>query len=216
VVSRVVLAIVLLTFAVSVLAQPVQIEQRKYCGSGFTEKLVPEAPFGCQMAEACKAHDACYSKCDPGGDLYGKPYCTKSEFSTIRLKAKLACEATFYRNIDQANDGRWACKGLGAVYVAAVAVVGQGPFNGRRIQLASMEELILTSNGLEEIKLKTSTAAAWSQRGLVDLQQMKRVQDRIEFAPLLKGGIIVDPKLDLKKGIDINALKKLKAESLKE
>jgi hypothetical protein len=214
VVSRVVLAIVLLTSAVSVWAQPVQIEQRKYCGSGFTEKLVPEAPFGCQMAEACKAHDACYSKCDPGGDLYGKPYCTRSEFSTMRLKAKLACEANFYKNIDKANDGRWACKGLGAVYVAAVAVVGQGPFNGRRIQLASMEELILTSNGLEEIKLKTSTAAAWSQRGLVDLQQMKRVQDRIEFAPLLKDGIIVGPKLDLKKGIDINALKKLKAESL--
>lgn len=212
--SRIFLAIVLLTSAVSVWAQPVQIEQRKYCGSGFTEKLVPEAPFGCQMAEACKAHDACYSKCDPGGDLYGKPYCTKSEFSTIRLKAKLACEANFYKNIDQANDGRWVCKGLGALYVAAVAVVGQGPFNGRQIQLASMEDLILTSNSLEEIKLKTSTAATWSQKGLIDLQQMKRVQDRIEFAPVLEDGIAIGPKLDLKKGIDMNALKKLKAESL--
>jgi hypothetical protein len=126
------------------------VEDRKYCGSGFTEKLVPEAPFGCDMSKACKNHDACYSKCEQGGSLYGQPYCLKSEFSLIRQKAKLACEKRFYADIDAGNSGRWACKGLGAVYVAAVGVAGQGPFNGRKIQLTAIENLVLTSNDLSE------------------------------------------------------------------
>jgi hypothetical protein len=213
--ARNLLVLVSLSAALNASAQTtLQENQRKYCGSGFTEKLVPEAPFGCQMSEACKAHDACYGKCDEGGEMYGKPYCTESEFSVLRVKAKLACEGNFYRNIDKSNDGRWVCKGLGALYVAAVAVVGQGPFNGRQIQLATMEDLILTSNSIDEIKMKTTTITALSQRGLIDLHQVKRVQDRIEFSPFLKDGLAVTPQFDFKKGIDLKDLKKLQTEKL--
>ncbi len=188
--------------------------QQKYCGSGFTEKLVPEAPFGCQMSGACKAHDACYGKCDEGGELFGKPYCLQSEFSATRIKAKLACESKFYSDIDKSNEGRWSCKGLGALYVAAVGIGGQGPFNGRQIQLASMEDLILTSNSTAEIKLKTVSVISLSQKGLIDLQQMKRVQDRIEFSSILKDGVATTPAIQFEKGLDLKSLKKLQLQQL--
>lgn len=192
------------------------LQDRKYCGSGFTEKLVPEAPFGCDMSEACKAHDACYSKCDPGGELHGKPYCLKSEFSIVRLRAKAACERQFYANIDRINNGKWACKGLGAVYVAAVAVAGQGPFNGRPMQHAGMEDLILTSNGIDELKTKTSTMASLSQRGLVNLQKPRRVQDKLVFDQLTKENEVFGPTIDFSKGALQKDLQKIQSLNLKQ
>lgn len=208
------LVIVALAISVSALAQATDPQQQKYCGSGFTEKLVPEAPFGCKMSEACKAHDACYGKCDSGGSMFGTPYCTKSEFSHTRVKAKLACEGKFYANIDKSNDGKWACKGIGAMYVAAVAIGGQGPFNGKPIQLASMEDLILTSNSVDEIKLKTTKFAELSQKGLIDLQQMRRVKDEIQFTPIRKDDLSTKPTIDFAKGIGQKDLKKLQLEKL--
>jgi hypothetical protein len=188
--------------------------KRKYCGSGFTEALVPESPFGCKMSEACKSHDACYSKCDPGGSLYGTAYCAKSEFSAVRVKAKLACEAAFYKNILKANDGRWACKAAGAIYVATVGIVGQGPFNGLPLPPRAMEDLILTSNSIEEIKTKAWVASTLSQRGVVNLQDFKRVDDRLDFAPLKNGDLPVGAKLELPKGIDAKTLKALQMKKL--
>jgi hypothetical protein len=212
-----ILLTVIFSFAISAFAQQTDApEQKKYCGSGFTERLVPEAPFGCQMSNACKAHDMCYSKCDEGGTLFGQPYCTKSEFSSIRLEAKLACESDFYNNIARDNNGRWVCKGLGAVYVAAVAVAGQGPFNGLPMQRASIEDLIMTSNTIEEIKSKTTTISVLSQKGEIDLHQIRRVQDRIEFSPILNKGTIATPKFEFPKGFDLEELKKLQARKLGE
>ena len=185
------------------------LENRKYCGSGFTEKLVPDAPFGCDMSQACKSHDACYSKCDKGGSLYGQPYCLNSKFSLVRQNAKIACEKQFYADIDRNNKGRWACKGLGGVYVAAVAVLGQGPFNGKKLPLAEMADLVLTSNDVTEIGTKMNAMATLSQRGLIDLQKPKRIGDQLIFDQLLKDGQLVAPKIYFNKGAQRNELKKI-------
>lgn len=56
-------------------------DKATYCGSGFTQYLVPDDVAGCSLSEACRLHDICYGRCDKDGDLYGSAYCAQSEKS---------------------------------------------------------------------------------------------------------------------------------------
>lgn len=176
------------------------VNDRKHCGSKFTEPLVPEKLFGCEMAEACKKHDICYGKCDPGGKFFGTPYCQLSEFSLVRLQAKSACDHQLLSDIDKNNGGNWVCKGLGTIYASAVVIVGQGPFNGRKIPLETMTEMVLVSNGFDELKTRTTTLATLSQQGLVDLHQPSRSLETLEFKLRARDGAAGAPQLVFKKG----------------
>ncbi len=35
-------------------------DKATYCGSGFTQYLVPDDVAGCSLSEACRLHDICY------------------------------------------------------------------------------------------------------------------------------------------------------------
>lgn len=176
-----------LTLTSGAWAQNQDVNDKKFCGSGFTEKLVPEAPLGCQMADSCKTHDICYGKCDPGGSKYGSDYCKKSEFSMHRMKEKIACDQKFYASIDQQNNGRWQCRALGGMYAAAVVIAGQGPFNGKPMPPSAMADLIETSQSSGEAINKFQSLAHLSQQGKLDLSQIRRDGSvlRVQPQPIL-------------------------------
>ncbi|MBN0098690.1 hypothetical protein, partial [Pseudomonas aeruginosa] len=68
-------------------------DKATYCGSGFTQYLVPDDVAGCSLSEACRLHDICYGRCDKDGDLYGSAYCAQSEKSEARNMSKQQCDA---------------------------------------------------------------------------------------------------------------------------
>lgn len=60
-------------------------DKATYCGSGFTQYLVPDDVAGCSLSEACRLHDICYGRCDKDGDLYG---------SATRERTRTRCPST--------------------------------------------------------------------------------------------------------------------------
>jgi RHS repeat-associated protein len=83
------------------------------CGSGSTENIVPDYPFGFDFTEACEAHDNCYGTC--GAD---KHQCDELLYNLAVRK----CDS--YRNL--ANPGY--CHLLAGIYYRAVHMYGHGPF----------------------------------------------------------------------------------------
>lgn len=144
------------------------------CGSGFTEVFVPEQMFGCDMAEACNAHDICYGKCSPGGSKEGSGYCKQSEFSAERVAAKQACDRQLFWDIAKTNGNKWQCRAIGGFYTAAVVMAGQGPFNGKPMSPQAMKSLIETSTTPEEATAKFNALALEAKAGHLDLSKLQR------------------------------------------
>lgn len=145
-----------------------------HCGSSFTEAFVPEQMFGCNMAEACKAHDICYGKCDPSGSKEGSDYCKQSEISAERVAAKQACDKQFFWEIAKTNGNKWQCRAIGGFYTAAVVIAGQGPFNGKPMSPQTMKSLIETSTTPEEATAKFNALALEAKAGHLDLSKLQR------------------------------------------
>jgi hypothetical protein len=145
-----------------------------HCGSSFTEDFVPEQMFGCKMAEACKAHDICYGACDPGGSKHGTDYCKQNEFSGERVAAKQACDTQFFWAIAKTNGNKWQCRAVGVIYTAAVAIAGQGPFNGKPMPPQAMKALVETSATPEEAMSKFKALALEAKSKQLDLSQLQR------------------------------------------
>ncbi|MEX2000509.1 hypothetical protein PAE81_00695 [Pseudomonas aeruginosa] len=106
-------------------------DKATYCGSGFTQYLVPDDVAGCSLSEACRLHDICYGRCDKDGDLYGSAYCAQSEKSEARNMSKQQCDARLQADIAAQNGNSRLCRAVGGVYRVFVKHLGQGPFNGR-------------------------------------------------------------------------------------
>ena len=145
-----------------------------YCGSGFTEAFVPEQMFGCKMAEACKAHDICYSACEPGGSKHGSDYCKQSELSAERIAAKQACDTQLFWDIAKTNGNKWQCRAVGGIYSAAVVIAGQGPFDGKPMPPQAIKALIETSATPEEAVSKFKALAFEAKSSQLNLSQLQR------------------------------------------
>jgi hypothetical protein len=125
-------------------------ENDNFCGSGITNYIVPDNLFGCRLAGACKVHDICYSKCNPGGEKYGTPYCGNSEFSEERRAAKLQCDVELKNNIIELNLGEKRCAFVASIYLRAVKKFGQIPFNGLVVDSEILDEIIQKSASDEQ------------------------------------------------------------------
>ena len=156
-----------------------------HCGSGFTEAFVPEQMFGCNMAEACKAHDICYGACDPGGSKHGTDYCKQNEFSGERVAAKQACDTQFFWDIAKTNGNKWQCRAVAGIYTSAAAIAGQGPFNGKPMPPQAMKALVETSGTPEEAMSKFKALALEAKSEQLDLSQLQRKGKTITDAPPL-------------------------------
>lgn len=171
-----------------------------YCGSGVTEKVVPDQVFDCDIAGACEMHDVCYGKCDPGGSKEGSDYCKQSEFSPERVAAKRACDRQFYQDITKANGNKWQCKAIAGIYTAAVAIAGQGPFNGKPMSPQAMRDLVETSATPEEAVIKFNALATEAKAGKLDLSQLKRQGNAIILPAVQAGANPGGMTLQLKQG----------------
>lgn len=174
---------------------------RKFCGSGWTENLVPDEIGGCKMAEACKVHDICYGKCDPGGSKYGSDYCKKSEFSLARIKAKMQCDKTFAADIKAANPGNGACSAIAAIYMKGVQIGGQGPFNGRPMSPQAVLDLATTSKSSDEAANKAGALFRLAGQGKVDLSTATAVDQALTIQKLDPASKEPKGELLLKKGL---------------
>ncbi len=82
------------------------------CGSGITEKIIPDKPFGFNFTSACQNHDNCYGTC-------GK---SKAECDQQFLDDMLAiCEAKYF--------SQHGCNNTAYIYHGAVNNHGQGPYD---------------------------------------------------------------------------------------
>ena len=87
------------------------------CGSGITDKIVPDKPAGFDFTSCCEGHDNCY------GDCKNKP-------------SKSSCDDAFWQcMLDKCIDdysGSLGCSELAHLYYGAVNNHGQGPFDNAR------------------------------------------------------------------------------------
>lgn len=181
--KRFILVVAFTFFSGLCLAQA-SVDSKKYCGSGLTEKIVPDNFMGCKFSDACKAHDVCYGGCDPGGKRYGSDYCKKSEASLERMKTKLICDAALGKTIAKINEGNATCKVFGGLYSAAVIIAGQGPFNGRQISEDQLRALVESSKSAYEVERKILNLYNLDEKGLVDLSQIKVSKETITLSSL--------------------------------
>ena len=54
-------------------------DKATYCGSGFTQYLVPDDVAGCSLSEACRLHDICYGRCDRTATSTAAPTARKAK-----------------------------------------------------------------------------------------------------------------------------------------
>lgn len=161
-------------------------EEVSFCGSGPTDPMVPESVAGCEMTLACKAHDACYARCDPGGDMHGTVYCGLSEWSPQRRAAKKLCDDKLLIDAVEMNKGDAKCKYVGAIYRRAVILLGQGPFNGRVVKNSDLLQIIERSASPEQAADIWETLQIASQNGIIDPERIWFDQSGIH-APLRSG-----------------------------
>lgn len=185
------------------------VANKDYCGSGFTEPLVPDEFWGCKMAQACKIHDVCYGKCDVGGSKHGTPYCEKSEFSVERTNAKSSCDMDFLSAISKQNNNQWKCNALAGIYATAVALGGQGPFNGKPMPKQALKDLIETSNSPDEARSKFSELAKLSQYKRVDLSGIQKEGTAIKVPALSQQSLGSTTPFVLPKGMKDEDVKNL-------
>jgi hypothetical protein len=160
-----------------------QTNSPKYCGSGITSKIVPDNLMGCKFSDACKAHDVCYGKCDPGGEKYGSDYCKKGEFSLERIMAKLQCDTDLGASIAKINAENRRCAVFGGAYSAAVIVAGQGPFNGQVISPEKLNDLVEKSQSPDELEQKVLKYYGVEDKKFGDLSKVQ-----IILPPMNQGG----------------------------
>ena len=205
VVRKLVAVLGLAVCAVAAVAQPAG--ERKYCGSGWNRNLVPDNIAGCELAQACKAHDVCYGKCDPGGALEGSDYCKLPESSPERTLAKQKCDEALLADIKAANPNKPVCTRVGRVYAAAVRKLGQGPFNGRPMSNQAMFDLARTSGSDHEAADKAATLFDLAEQGKVDLSSATATKQALTVKKL--DPLTSQPKgeLVLKKGMSQSQLK---------
>lgn len=181
-------------------AQPLANEntQNGHCGSGFTERFVPDQMFGCDMAQACKTHDVCYGVCGPHGSMRGSAYCKQSELSPERVATKNKCDDQFRSDISKINNGK--CDAIASIYTLAVRLFGQGPFNGKPMPPQAMRDLIETSSTPDEAVTKFKALATEAKAGKLDLSQLKRQGDAIILPTMQAGANPGGMTLQLKQG----------------
>ena len=165
------------------LAENIAEQKRTYCGSGWTESIVPDKFAGCELTEACRLHDICYGRCDPDGDLYGSAYCELSEQSEARKMSKQQCDQRLHDDIAAQNKSNRVCSGIGSFYQYVVKKVGQGPFNGRE-QLPLYLQVYDSSGSAIEANRKFDAIVTMKQRGLLESEKEIRVEDKQIIVPL--------------------------------
>jgi hypothetical protein len=179
--------IALATTALCLLANPAAHSQesnhkpKHYCGSGITQMAVPDKFVGCDFAEACRLHDECYSKCEPGNSRFDRIYCGMSEFSTARILAKAKCDNALEQGIKQKNKDNPLCGVLAGFYGLAVKVLGQGPFNGREVQeaLTLYEKIYDTSPSEETASVKFQGLYQLREGGYIDISEVQFEQNQL-------------------------------------
>lgn len=177
-------------------------QPKGFCGSGATDPLVPEDMFGCTFTDACRAHDVCYGKCDPGGVLHGSEYCGLGELSPQRIAARRACDNRLRDDIVAANGNRMACRKMAGIYRVAVIGFGQGPFNGREVSPETLRQIVEHSPTPEHAEALYATILKLTQEGLMspDTITVDRGRMRIDVigtppeSRYLHDGAIVIPK----------------------
>ena len=201
------------------IAAETSAEQVKgYCGSGATNALVPENFMGCEFSNACKAHDVCYSKCDPGGSMHGSAYCGLSESSPERVAAKAECDDRFRDDIIAINLNRKYCEVFAGLYRRAVVIAGQGPFNGRELSPEVLQSIVERSATPAEAENIYDALIGLSDSGIISAEKVI-VQGDVISADLLKpvegplyirgDALKIPKKVD---ALEIQALQKLSIE----
>lgn len=182
---RVLCAVVISLFPLASFAASVAEEKATYCGSGFTEQLVPDEFAGCVLAESCRLHDICYGRCDPEGDLFGSTYCQQSEMSEARRMSKRQCDEKLSASINALNDDRKVCSVIGGFYKLMVGGFGQGPFNGKERLDIYLKAYDATGNEVDAEK-QYKAIIALGRRGLIEPERI-RVEDQGIILPLNQG-----------------------------
>ena len=85
------------------------------CGSGWTDSIIPDAPFGYKFIPCCEEHDKCYE----GKDVYCK---------TPRWK----CDMQFLNCMRLKCNDSILCYDIANVYYISVRVLGNCPFKNAR------------------------------------------------------------------------------------
>jgi hypothetical protein len=147
--------------------------EQKYCGTSWTGNIVPDKVAGCELAQACKAHDVCYGKCDPGGALAGTPYCGLKESSPERREAKRKCDDALFIDIRMNNPGKHLCSNIAAIYAVGVILGGQGPFNGRPMSPLAMRQIAESSLDPAEAAFKAAVLFNLAGQGKADLSALQ-------------------------------------------
>ena len=91
-------------------------KEKDYCGSGFTEPLVPDFPFGVNLQKTCEKHDACYGQ---EGAAQGQ--------SRIDCDFNLKND-TWEACLKEHPGSPAACDGLGLTYYLGVRFFGYIPY----------------------------------------------------------------------------------------
>src|SRR6476469_4996077 len=198
----------------SVCAQTVG--DQKYCGTSWTGNVVPDKIAGCELAQACKAHDICYGKCDPGGALAGTPYCGLSELSPERIAAKRKCDVALFQDIRQTNPGKSACTNIGVIYAVGVILGGQGPFNGKPMSPMAMKQIAESSLDPAEAAYKAALLFNLAGQGKADLSAIEAEPTGVTVAT--KNAALPGQaagKVTLDKGMSIQQLQGLSAAASK-
>ena len=149
-----------------------------YCGSGFTSFLVLDEFAGCRFTEACKAHDICYGRCDPDGDLHGSEYCALPEASTPRTESKTQCDAKLAADIVAQNSGSHLCSVLAGIYRFAVKNGGQGPFNGRKASELYVK-VAAASLSADDAERKLDAIAQLARAEVIDIAQVNLENNKL-------------------------------------
>ena len=185
-----------------------------YCGSGATDSLVPEGMFGCTFTEACRAHDVCYGKCDPGGALHGSEYCGLGELSPQRIAARRSCDNRLREDIIRLNANRPLCRKMAGVYRGAVVLAGQGPFNGREVSLETLRRIVEHSPTPEHAEALYTTIVQLTQEGRMSADAITWDQGRMRIDLLdapRPSRYVRDGDLVIPKRFKVSELEKLRA-----
>lgn len=153
-------------------------DKATYCGSGFTQYLVPDDVAGCSLSEACRLHDICYGRCDKDGDLYGSAYCAQSEKSEARNMSKQQCDARLQADIAAQNGNSRLCRAVGGVYRVFVKHLGQGPFNGREA-LDIYLKVMQSAPSAADADARLEAIHQLQKQGLTDAKEIRYDAERI-------------------------------------
>jgi hypothetical protein len=138
-----------------------QTTQVNGCGSNFSHYIVPDRFAGCNMKEACDAHDRCYAKCvtpaqiasdaeqcfyrtcESGGANSGSEACRGKSFAEMKLargERRVTCDEKFFVDIVNTNQGKPVCRAIGQIYKVAVRVLADSSFFGTTVSTGTLSD----------------------------------------------------------------------------